>query len=158
MIPSLRQLPLAGKSVLIIEDEPLIAMSVEFCLQDAGAAVVKIANSIALAQSALDEGISFDVAVVDLLLADGNASSLVQALSERGIAVVITTGDLVCRSQPAHSKAVAILQKPHTESDLINAIQKATGAAPHHRGPLLQRVRYNNSNSAEKHGAARRAC
>jgi hypothetical protein len=61
--------------------------------------IVKIANSIALAQSALDEGIPFDAAVVDLHLADGNASSLVRALSERGIAVVITTGDLPCRSQ-----------------------------------------------------------
>ena len=123
---SLGQLPLAGKSVLIIEDEALIAMSVEFCLQNAGAAVVKIANSIALAQSALDEGISFDVAVVDLLLADGNASTLVPALSERGIAVVITTGNEVDRRQPALSKAVGILQKPHTDSDLIKTItQKA---------------------------------
>jgi DNA-binding NtrC family response regulator len=80
---SLGQLPLAGKSVLIIEDKALVAMSVESCLQDAGAAVV-IANSIALAQSALDEGIPFDAAVVDLHLADGNASPLIQVLSERG--------------------------------------------------------------------------
>jgi hypothetical protein len=43
----------------------------------AGAAVV-IANSIALAKSALDEGIPFDAAVVDLRLADGNASPLIQ--------------------------------------------------------------------------------
>jgi hypothetical protein len=49
---SLRQLPLAGKSVLIIEDEPLIAMSVQFCLQDAGAAVVKIAWHKALSTKA----------------------------------------------------------------------------------------------------------
>jgi CheY-like chemotaxis protein len=49
---------LAGKSVLIIEDEALIALGFESCLQDAGAAVV-IANSIALARSALDEGIAF---------------------------------------------------------------------------------------------------
>jgi CheY-like chemotaxis protein len=111
----------------------LIAMSVEFCLQDAGAAVVKIANSIALAQSALDEGIPFDAAVVDLHLADGNVSPLIQVLSERGIPVVITTGDEVDRGQPAPSKAVAILQKPHADSDLINAIQKATVAAFHHR-------------------------
>lgn len=108
---SLGHLPLAGKSVLIIEDEPLIAMSVEFCLQDAGAAVV-IANSIALAQSALDEGIPFDVAVVDLHLADGSASHLIQVLSVLRIPVVITTGDKVDRGQPALSKAVAILQKP----------------------------------------------
>jgi DNA-binding NtrC family response regulator len=137
-VTPLGQLPLAERSVLIIEDEALIAMGVELCLQDAGAAVVKIANSIALAQSALDEGIPFDAAVVDLRLADGNASPLIQVLSERGIPVVITTGDEVDRGHPALSKAVAILQKPHADSDLVNAIiQKATVAAPHHRGPLL---------------------
>jgi hypothetical protein len=75
-----------------------------------------------LAQSALDEGIPFDAAVVDLHLADGNASPLIQVLSERGIPVVITTGDEVDRGQPALSKAVAILQKPHADSDLINTI------------------------------------
>jgi CheY-like chemotaxis protein len=127
---SLGQLPLAGNSVLIIEDEALIALGFESCLQDAGAAVV-IANSIALAQSALDEGIPFDAAVVDLRLADGNASALIQVLSERGIPVVITTGDEVDRGHPALSKAVAILQKPHADSDLINAIiQKAEVARP----------------------------
>src|ERR1700730_7236412 len=110
---------LAGKSVLIIEDEAPIAMSVEFCLQDAGAAVVKIANSIALAQSALDEGIPFDAAVVDLSVADGNASPLVQVLSERGIPVVVTTGAEVDRRQPAlsksgrHSSKAAVRQRPH---------------------------------------------
>jgi PleD family two-component response regulator len=47
LIPSEQQgLPLSGKSVLIVEDEALIALSVESCLLDAGAAVVKIANSL----------------------------------------------------------------------------------------------------------------
>jgi DNA-binding NtrC family response regulator len=119
----LGQLPLAGKSVLVIEDEALIAMRVESCLQDAGAAVV-VANSVALAQSALDEGIPFDAAVVDLRLADGNASPLIRVLSERGIPVVISTGDEVDRGQPALSKAIAILQKPYAENDLINAITR----------------------------------
>jgi len=58
LMPSDQQgLPLSGKSVLIIEDEALIALSVESCLLAAGAAVVKIANSISASQSALDEGI-----------------------------------------------------------------------------------------------------
>jgi CheY-like chemotaxis protein len=113
----LSQLPLAGKSVLIVEDEALIALNIESCLQNAGAAVF-MANSIVSAQSALDEGIPFDAAVVDLLLADGNASPLIQILSERGIPVVISTGDEVDRGQPALSKAVAVLQKPYAESDL----------------------------------------
>jgi DNA-binding NtrC family response regulator len=117
----LGQGPLAGKSVLIIEDEALIAMGFESCLQDAGA-VVKIANSIASARSALEEGIPFDAAVVDLVVADGNASPLIEVLSERGIPVVITTGDEADHGQPALSKAVAILQKPHADSDLVNTV------------------------------------
>jgi len=121
---SLDQLPLAEKSVLVIEDEVLIAMGFESCLQDAGAAVVKIANSLASAQRTLDEDIPFDAAVVDLQLADGNASALIEVLSERGIPVVITTGDEVDPRHPALSKALAILQKPHADSDLVNAVTR----------------------------------
>ena len=84
---------------------------------------VKIANSLALAQCALDERIPFDAAVVDLQLADGNASPLIQFLSERGIPVVITTGEEIDRGQPALSKVVAI-QKPHADRDLVNAITR----------------------------------
>jgi DNA-binding NtrC family response regulator len=118
------QLPLEGKAALIIEDNALIAMNVESCLLDAGAAVVKIANSIASAKSALEEGIQFDVAIVDLILEDGNATPLFQILSERGIPVVITTGDQVDQGLPALSKAVTILQKPYLDRDLINALMK----------------------------------
>jgi DNA-binding NtrC family response regulator len=128
--------PLCGRSILIIEDEALIALSVESCLLDAGAAIVKIANSIAAALSALDEGIPFDAAIVDLYLADGNASPLIQALSERGIPVVISTGDEIDLEHPALSKAVAILQKPHTDSDLIEAIVEWS-VPSHHQGPLV---------------------
>jgi DNA-binding NtrC family response regulator len=117
-------------SALIIEDNALIAMNVEVFLLDAGAAVVKTANSIASAKSALDEGIPFDAAVVDLHLADGNATSLIQALSERGIAVVITTGDAARQDQPAHNKAITVLQKPYTDRDLINALMRCAAAAP----------------------------
>jgi DNA-binding NtrC family response regulator len=127
--------PLAGKSVLIIEDEALIAFSVESCLLDAGATIVKIANSIAAAQSTLDDGMPFDAAIVDLHLVDGNASPLIQILSEREIPVVISTGDEIDLEHPALSTAVAILQKPHTDSDLIEAIVEWS-VPPHHRGSL----------------------
>ena len=128
-------LPLAGKSVLIIEDEALIAFSVETCLLDAGAALVKIANSIAAAQSTLDDGMSFDAAIVDLHLVDGNASPLIEILSEREIPVIITTGDEIDLEHPALSNAVAILQKPYTDSDLIETIVEWS-VPPHHRGPV----------------------
>jgi DNA-binding NtrC family response regulator len=114
-------LPLAGKSVLVVEDEPLIAMSVEADLQDAGAAIVKITHSVASARRAIDEG-KFDAAVIDLHVADGDASPLIEVLSERGTPVVVTTGAGAHGELPDPSKAVAILQKPYPQGDLIKVI------------------------------------
>src|ERR1700730_16961395 len=68
-------LPLKGKSAIIIEDNALVAIGAEFILQDAGAAVVRIANSVASAKRALDEGFPFDVALVDLYLGDRPGSA-----------------------------------------------------------------------------------
>jgi DNA-binding NtrC family response regulator len=124
------ELPLKGKSALIIEDNALIAISAEFCLRDAGATVVRIADSVASAKSALDEGFPFDVALVDLYLGDTDASPLVQMLLERGVAVVITTGYAVSRGRPALRTGIDILQKPYTDRDLINAVMKCAAAAP----------------------------
>jgi CheY-like chemotaxis protein len=124
------ELPLKGKSALIVEDNALVAISAEFSLRDAGAAVVRIANSVASAKSALDEGFPFDVALVDLHLGDGDASALVQILSERGVAVVITTGDEFSQGRPALRPAIDILLKPYTDRELINALMKCAAAAP----------------------------
>jgi|HubBroStandDraft_6_1064221.scaffolds.fasta_scaffold1660496_1 DNA-binding response OmpR family regulator len=109
---------LAGMSVLILEDEPLVAMFVESCLQDAGAAVVKIAASISAARSVLNE--PFDAAVIDLHVADGDASPLIGVLSERKIPVVVTTGGTIDRE--LLTQTVAVLQKPYPEADLIKIL------------------------------------
>lgn len=78
-----RELPLKGKSALVIEDNALIAISAELRLRDAGAAAVRIANSVASAKSALDEGFSFDVALVELRLQDGDASPCTNIVGAR---------------------------------------------------------------------------
>jgi DNA-binding NtrC family response regulator len=113
-------LALAGMSILIVEDEPLIATSVESGLQDAGAAVVKIAASISAAHSVIDAENSFDAAVVDLHIADGDASSLIGVLSERGIPAVVTTGGIIDRE--LLTQTVAVLQMPYSETDLIKIL------------------------------------
>lgn len=78
--------------MLVAEDEALIAMDVETELQDAGVVVVRITHSVASARRAIDEG-KFDAAVIDLHVADGDASCLIDVLSERGTSVVVTTGE-----------------------------------------------------------------
>jgi DNA-binding NtrC family response regulator len=113
------QLPLAGKSILVIEDQSLIAMSVEYSLNDAGAATVTIASSVAQARAALMKG-PYDAAVVDFRLPDGDASVLINVLSEREIPVVVTTGDSF--AQPHLSKTVTVLEKPYSDRDLIKVM------------------------------------
>jgi CheY-like chemotaxis protein len=125
------QLPLAGKSILVVEDESLIAMNVEYSLNEAGAATVIIATSVAQAQTALMKG-TYDAAVVDFRLPDSDASVLIDALSGREIPVVVTTGDSFVQADL--SKKVAVLRKPYSDRDLIKVITWLT-RAPGERDP-----------------------
>jgi DNA-binding response OmpR family regulator len=115
-------LPLTGKSFLLMEDEPLIAMDVENSLRDAGASVIRTVGSVIQAQSAIRDGVGFDAAIVDLHLSDGDASPLVTVLSRRGIPVIVTTGDGPDDTQPDLRNAVAILRKPFREDELIKTM------------------------------------
>ena len=113
---------LAGMSVLIIEDEPLIAMSLESELQDAGAEVVKIASSSSSARSVIGEGNSFDAAIVDLHVANGDTSALARLLSERRVPVVVMTGGVIDRE--LLTQTVAVLRKPYPQADLIKVLAR----------------------------------
>ena len=116
-------MPLSGKSILVIEDEPLIAMEAESSLKDAGATSIKMVNSVSAAHDALN-GDKFDAAVVNLRLADGDGSPLVGMLSKHGIPVVVTTG--FSADQAPVARAAAFLEKPYRESDLIETITRLT--------------------------------
>jgi CheY-like chemotaxis protein len=73
---------LAGRLVLVVEDEPLVALDVADCLKAAGAQVI-IARTLA---DALRESASADpsAAVLDHGLHDGNTSEVCETLKERG--------------------------------------------------------------------------
>ena len=62
---------LAGKRILIVEDEPLIATEHCSVLSEAGAEIVATCASVTGALDYLDRT-AVDVAVVDYLLADSN--------------------------------------------------------------------------------------
>jgi hypothetical protein len=61
-------------------------------------------------------------AVIDLHVADGDASPLIESLTARGTPVVVTTSGSFSAVQPDLSKAAAILHKPYHEGDLIKII------------------------------------
>jgi DNA-binding NtrC family response regulator len=78
-------------SVLVIEDEVLISMLLEDMLDEAGCTIVGPCPSVDEAMSVLD-GQAFDVALVDLGLADGTSEPVIRELAARSIPFAIMSG------------------------------------------------------------------
>ena len=82
---------LAGRRVLVVEDEMLIVMMIEDMLCDLGCDSIVTAPSTQKALAEIDAH-TFDVAVLDANL-DGESSDLVaDALAERGVPFFFATG------------------------------------------------------------------
>jgi AmiR/NasT family two-component response regulator len=107
--------------VLIVEDEFLLAMSLEDGIADAGHEVVGIATNRA---EAVSKGLVAmpDLAFVDIHLADGPTGvETARALTDAGIRVVFTSGN-VRRIPEDFAGAVGAIEKPYTMTGLGNAL------------------------------------
>ena len=80
-----------GLSILLVEDEPLIAMDGEAILLSLGAAHVAIARSVAYALHAID-GQTFHAAILDLRLGAETSVPLAVRLQELGVPFGFLTG------------------------------------------------------------------
>jgi CheY-like chemotaxis protein len=83
-------LPLAGRSILVVEDEPIIALDVVHCLRAAGASVSQ-ARTVTDALQMVDCP-ELSAAVLDHGLNDGDATEICDRLDQRNIPFVIYSG------------------------------------------------------------------
>ena len=112
------------RSILIVEDEPLIAMMLEDFLETLGHAVVGTCESVDEAIAKVDQG-GFDLAIIDVQLKDGQRVwPLADRLAKAGTPFIIATGGHVEPPPEAHA-AAPILAKPYT----IEAIEPALALA-----------------------------
>lgn len=81
---------LKGRSILIVEDEPLIALDITQAFQDVGA-LITATNTLRHAL-VLVENDGLAAAVVDHALGDGKTADLCRRLTERSIPFVLYTG------------------------------------------------------------------
>ena len=111
------------RSILIVEDEPLIAMMLEDFLETLGHDVVGTCDSVEEAIEKVEAG-GFDLAIIDVQLKDGERVwPLADRLAKVGTPFIIATGGLV---EPPHApRAAPILSKPYT----IEAIEPALAQA-----------------------------
>lgn len=118
---------LAGRRILIVEDEAIIAMLLEEQLEELGCVAVGPAASVAAALAQLDEE-PFEAAVLDVNLRGDWSYPVAQALDERGTPYLFTTGYGQIGLDPQFREKM-ILAKPFTSDALAQALTKLFNGA-----------------------------
>lgn len=117
----------AGRRVLIVEDESLVAMLLETILEDMGCLAVGPAATV-------DEGLrmaadeTVDAALLDVNVAGRQVFPVAQALKDRGVPFIFSTG-YGEGGLPDEWRGQPTLQKPFTEAAVREALMSAMGLA-----------------------------
>ena len=109
---------LRGASILLVEDQPLIALDISTALEKAGAQLT-ITDAVKHAKLLVEhDGLS--AAILDHALSDGDSTSLCTRLAERGIPFLMYSGyptlDGGCKDAPH-------LMKPASHDELLDAME-----------------------------------
>jgi CheY-like chemotaxis protein len=114
------------RSILIIEDEPLIAMMLEDFLDSLGHTVVGTAETVHDAMIRIDQG-GFDVAIVDVHLKNGeHVWPVADRLAAEGLPFVLATGGHI-EPPPAEHAGAPVLNKPYSIDAIDPALTSACG-------------------------------
>lgn len=105
---------------LIIEDQALIAMSVEAYLEDVGFEV-QTAASIAQARAWLKDNTP-EFVILDFMLKDGPATEFARELRQRGIPFIVYSGYSRHLGVPSELAEVPWLEKPTPREELLKAL------------------------------------
>lgn len=107
---------MAGKRILVVEDEMIVAMLIEDILSDAGATVVGPAARVSRALDLLGGG-GVDAALLDVNLAGEMTTPVAEELRRLGIPFAFATG-YGAAGVPEGFAGQPLLQKPFQEHDL----------------------------------------
>lgn len=119
---------LRGLRVLVVEDESLVAMLLETILEDLGCIPVGPVSTVDEGvEKARSEG-SLDLALLDVNVAGREVFPVADALAERGVPVVFSTGYGEA-GLPDRWRGVQALQKPFSEGAVREALLKAINVA-----------------------------
>ena len=112
---------LFGRRVLVVEDEPLIAMLLEDMISDFGAEVAAVADSVPAALEHVADGTPLDLAVLDMSLRGRAVDPVADALADRGVPFIFASGYGVHGATGRHTSA-PVLSKPFQRDALEQAL------------------------------------
>ena len=112
-----------SRSILIVEDEPLIAMMLEDFILSLGHEVSGNCDSVNSALAEVEKG-SFDLAILDVNLKGESVWPVAAALRSKGTPFVLATGGHV-DPPPAEFASVPMIEKPYTIDRVTPVIDAA---------------------------------
>lgn len=112
---------LKGARVLLVEDEAMIAMELEFNLADEGAEVVGPYGTLARAlEAARDDEV--EVALLDVDLGGKDVFPAADLLHARGVPIVFHTGHADRVDLQGRYEGASVCSKPTPWSDMVTAL------------------------------------
>lgn len=112
---------LAGRRVLLVEDEAFVAMDIQFALQDAGAQVVGPCASLSATIAAARDG-GFDAAILDIDLGGNDVFPAADILRDADVPFVFHTGHGQRRELIEDYPDAPVCKKPVGSDRLLNAL------------------------------------
>jgi len=119
--------PLAGLTVLLLEDEFLIALDAEEILTGLGAAQVEIVNTLAAARDALETA-GYDFALLDINVNGEMSFPVAERFAAEKVPVVFASGYEMRTPPKLNGAPVPCVSKPYTREDLKNVVVEALTA------------------------------
>ena len=112
---------LTGCRILVVEDDPLIAMSLACTLSDAGAEVIGPAHTVAQALDLID-GSAPDAAILDYRLENETSAPVAKRLGESQVPFLFYTSfrGTIAQDHPG----IVILDKPTEPDRLVSELEK----------------------------------
>jgi DNA-binding NarL/FixJ family response regulator len=118
---------LAGRRVLVIEDEFMVTVLIQDTLADIGCEVIGMAAHFDDAVEKI-RSLSFDVAILDVNLNGRQTFAIAETLAQRGAAFVFATG-YAAAALPESLQNIPIVQKPFQQRDLERALRAVLAPA-----------------------------
>lgn len=112
------------RSVLVVEDEPLIALDLQLLLEERGYEVVGPASTVADALECIREH-ALRAALVDVNLGGEYTAPVITELLSSSVPVVLLTGYSSKTTTPPYN-ACAIVRKPYDQKNLLQVLEYAT--------------------------------
>jgi CheY-like chemotaxis protein len=115
-----------ASSILIVEDEALVALNLEAMLEEIGCTVVGPALRYDAAVRLVESGVAADAAILDVNIGGRKVFPIAEMLIARNVPIVFATG-YGRDGLPPEWQDRPVIQKPYTLEGLKEVLEEALG-------------------------------